>query len=332
MSRDLHSIDDIIKTHENEGVEYKRSFRWNHYTGKVDKFMHRKITRAISSFLNTEGGILVIGVDDDRKIIGVEKDILSYNKNNIQKGKDLFLTDIGEKIRKNISASANLLCRPVFKSINNKEIVIINIKKSAQPFFHSKKDFYIRNQNATIKLSKEETYDFFKYKFNIELSKKSLEYLFFTLLGYLRLLKNLMEERIQFYFALIMLSIIYYFIWYINLFIDYYSSIIYFPFQFLLISYFLLGLSIDLLRNYRNSKINEKTKQKRFTNYIPEINKWMVIIGFICFGVFFALYFIGYYILILPIINFIKSIIYLSQFVLISIYYIVLSKYAKKKV
>jgi len=331
MSRDLHSIKDLIKAHENDEVEFKRTFRWNHYTGKVEKVMHRNITRAISSFLNTDGGILIIGVDDDGKILGVKKDIVSYNKNNVQKGKDLFLTDIGEKIRRNIGVSANFQCKAVFKSINSKEILIINIKKSEQPYFHLKNEFYVRSQNATTKLSKEETYDYFKNKYNIDLQKTNLEYMFFTLLGYLRLLKNVMQEKIEFYFSLLIVSITYYFIWYLYLFINYNSSITLFPFQFILITLFLSCLSIDLLREYRNSKKNEKTKQNTFTNYIPKINKRIVIIGFICFGVFFVLSFISLLIL-LPIIksNLFELIIFLSEIVLILIFFIIFYRYFKK--
>jgi len=48
------------------------------------------------------GETLIIGVKDDGTIVGVESDIRSYHTTNFTKGKDLFLTDIGEKIRQNI--------------------------------------------------------------------------------------------------------------------------------------------------------------------------------------------------------------------------------------
>ena len=169
MTTDNPSIKDLIKAQENEEVEFKLCFRWNPHTRKVDKNIHKSITRVISSFLNSNGGMLIIGVDDTSKIFGVERDINSYNQNNYQKGKDLFLTDIGEKIRKNINVTANFHCKTIFKSINSKEILIINVTKSEQPYFHLKNEFYIRSQNATTKLSKEETYNYFKSKYNVDL-------------------------------------------------------------------------------------------------------------------------------------------------------------------
>lgn len=330
MFRDISSIKDLINAHESDKVEFKQSFRWSHYTGKIDKSIPIKVTRVTSSFLNTDGGILIIGIEDDGKIIGVKKDIETYNKN-VQKGKDLFLTDIGEKIRKNISVSANFHCKLSFKTIESKEILIINIKKSIQPYFHLKNEFYIRSQNATTKLSKEETYDYFKHKFNIELSKKNLEYLFFTLLGYLRLLKNVILEKIGFYFALFLLSVSYYFIWYISLFIDYTSSIRFFPFQFILITLFLLGLTIDLSRIYRKLKKSEETTQKTFKNYIPQVNKRIMIIVLISFVVFSALSFISF-LIVFPIItsNLIEAIIYFSQYVLILTSFIILYRNIRK--
>jgi len=323
MFRDLPSIKDLIKAHENDEVEFKRAFRWNHYNGKVEKSMHRNITRVLSSFLNSNGGKLVIGVDDDGNILGIENDINSYNQNDYQKGKDLFLTDIGEKIRKNIGATANFNCKATFKSIEGHEILIISVTKSDSPYFHLKEEFYIRSQNATIKLSKEETFDYFKNRFSSTISKTNLEYIFFTILGYLRLFKNIILEKLEYYLSLLIILVVFYFFWYVNLFLDYSSSIRFFPFQFIVLALITLKLFIDLQKKRKNSNFEKKAKQNSFIKYIPEIKLWLVIMTLICFGLTFVLSFFSIIIL-LPLIksNFWEMVMFVFQILMNIILYI----------
>lgn len=59
-SRDLQ---DLIEEGENLTCEFKRKFS-----------TAEKIAREIIAFANTKGGYLIIGVDDDKKIIGVESE------------------------------------------------------------------------------------------------------------------------------------------------------------------------------------------------------------------------------------------------------------------
>lgn len=58
-----HELREIISRGESSTVEFKRKFT------TVDK-----IAREIIAFANTTGGILIIGVDDNKKIVGVESE------------------------------------------------------------------------------------------------------------------------------------------------------------------------------------------------------------------------------------------------------------------
>lgn len=46
-----------------------------------------KITRAICSFMNTIGGVLLIGVDDNGDLLGLENDLMHFGDKNLLKGK-----------------------------------------------------------------------------------------------------------------------------------------------------------------------------------------------------------------------------------------------------
>ena len=163
------NIRKIMDNHENTDIEFKQAFRWNYYKRNIDKNMPKTITKTISAFLNGDGGILIIGLTDNGTIMGVEKDIRSYNKNNYQKGKDLLLTDIGEKIRRHIGVEVSSKYNVQFKPINNKEIIVIEILPHKNPVLHLKKDFYVRSTNTTVKLTRHEMFSYIKDKFNIKL-------------------------------------------------------------------------------------------------------------------------------------------------------------------
>jgi len=59
----------------------KSTLRFDIREGVVNKKLEYASVKAVSFFLNTEGGILIIGVDDNRNIIGIEKDLQTLPKN-----------------------------------------------------------------------------------------------------------------------------------------------------------------------------------------------------------------------------------------------------------
>ena len=60
----------------------KSTLRFDIREGVVNKKLEYASVKAVSSFLNTEGGILIIGVDDNKNIIGIEKDLQMLPKQN----------------------------------------------------------------------------------------------------------------------------------------------------------------------------------------------------------------------------------------------------------
>ncbi|MHA1974149.1 MAG: AlbA family DNA-binding domain-containing protein [Candidatus Hodarchaeales archaeon] len=64
-------IEDIIKQGEDEYTEFKK------FNSTNDKSTPRKVAEAISSFWNTtRGGRIIIGINDDRTIGGIDKNEL----------------------------------------------------------------------------------------------------------------------------------------------------------------------------------------------------------------------------------------------------------------
>lgn len=64
----------LIRRGEGTHVEFKSTMRMNLHTGKAGKEIELAWLKGVAAFLNTEGGLLVIGVADDGEILGLDAD------------------------------------------------------------------------------------------------------------------------------------------------------------------------------------------------------------------------------------------------------------------
>lgn len=63
-----------IKHGETAALEFKSSLRYNIRANKIDKDIENSVLKTIVAFCNTRGGELLIGVADDKSIVGIEHD------------------------------------------------------------------------------------------------------------------------------------------------------------------------------------------------------------------------------------------------------------------
>jgi type I restriction enzyme R subunit len=70
----LRTVEEIIANAEDFAVEFKSTARWDLREGKPNKAMEDAVVRTIAGFLNTDGGTLLIGVDDSGAVLGLDHD------------------------------------------------------------------------------------------------------------------------------------------------------------------------------------------------------------------------------------------------------------------
>ena len=70
----LEPIAEVAKRGEFDSLEFKSSARWNMRAGKRDDAMETVIAKTVAAFMNSGGGTLLIGVDDDGRLIGLGPD------------------------------------------------------------------------------------------------------------------------------------------------------------------------------------------------------------------------------------------------------------------
>lgn len=151
----------IIDKGENDLIEFKSSLRWDYRQEKVNKVLELVILKTISAFLNTEGGMLFIGVDDSGNTLGLENDYQTMSKKN----SDGFLLTLTNLINQNLGKSLHKFIRINIISINEKDVCIVSVEKSDKPVFmgkNEKEEFYIRASASSQPLGLKESYTYIR--------------------------------------------------------------------------------------------------------------------------------------------------------------------------
>lgn len=157
-------LDEIIKEGESNELEFKSSLRWSYNTGNVDKKLEGVISKTVAAFGNSEGGILVIGVNDDGEALGLDRDYGSLNGNKDEF--EIHLRNVlNEAFGKSFIASN---VKMTFHEINEFEVCKIEIQKSKKPLYLSLTDdrgqkqekFYVRSGNTSQELLTSEINDY----------------------------------------------------------------------------------------------------------------------------------------------------------------------------
>lgn len=144
------SFQNIIAEGECNTVEFKSTLLYNFKTKKGGIGIKEIIAKAICGFLNSNGGLLFIGVKDDKSVQGLTYDFSLAEGKDV---KDFFLLEydqmlshfFGNSIRSNISAN--------FHFVEGKEIFVVEVfPNKRKPVFlkgQFEKIFYVRGEAST---------------------------------------------------------------------------------------------------------------------------------------------------------------------------------------
>ncbi len=152
----FETVAEILKNKdENRYLEFKSSLRWDYRQEKVNTELEKVVIKTICAFGNTDGGILLIGVDDDKNILGLENDFNSLKKHNADFF-EIHLRNILHTIMGVRYVSKNI--RMNFEEVEkNKVICSIKVFAADDPVFMKTKNkdgisvekFYVRSGNSS---------------------------------------------------------------------------------------------------------------------------------------------------------------------------------------
>ena len=153
----------IIKNGESKTVEFKSTLRWNIKQIKTDKIIEHSVMKTINAFLNCEGGMLFIGLDDDGNLLGLGSDFDSFSGHN---KKDEFQKHFDNLIKNGFGNSIHRAIKFTFEEIDGICLALVNIaKKYPEPTFlkhENDEKFYIRATASTHELKGRELANYIK--------------------------------------------------------------------------------------------------------------------------------------------------------------------------
>ena len=153
-------VDQLIKNGENIQTEFKSTLRWNLHTDCRDVKMEHSVLKTIIAFLNCDGGVLFVGVDDNGELVGIEADHFPNEDKYLLHFTNLVNSRIGKQFCNNISWE--------IVPYRNGKLMQVECTPSPKPAFlktGNKEEFFIRTGPASVELSGSEMLDYTKNHF-----------------------------------------------------------------------------------------------------------------------------------------------------------------------
>lgn len=145
---------EMIQAGENNQVEFKTTLRYDMRQNIVNKKLEEVILKTIAAFSNGQGGTLIMGVNDDMEIIGLENDYRTL-KNGTKDEFELHLRNLVNRSY-GVEFATNSLTI-TFPVVDEVEICIVEIKPGLRPLYTEVSDkngskstkFYVRSGNSS---------------------------------------------------------------------------------------------------------------------------------------------------------------------------------------
>ena len=150
----------LISNGENDHVEFKQTLRLNIKINKNDPKIEFASLKTIAGFLNAEGGVLFIGVKDDKSIFGIEADKF--------RNADKVLLHIGNLINAKLGKAAATYVHATLIKLEEKLVLRVDCAPSSGPIYLNDKNdqyFFVRQGAMTYSYNLEETVNYIESNF-----------------------------------------------------------------------------------------------------------------------------------------------------------------------
>lgn len=80
LTPDEEPLAELLARGEDAGLEFKSSARWDLRQQKANRALEEVIVKTVAGFLNSNGGVLLIGVDDGGRVVGLRHDFSTLRR------------------------------------------------------------------------------------------------------------------------------------------------------------------------------------------------------------------------------------------------------------
>ena len=154
-------IKTLILQGESKSLEFKQTFQLCVRNNKKENYVEDSCLKTIVGFLNTDGGTLLIGVEDSGVILGIDKERLKLHKDS----NDKFLLHLKDKIKSRIGSDFFTYIDTKIIDVSTKTVVEVECTPSVEEVFLDDKEFYIRTSPSTDKLEGKEMSSYVRKRF-----------------------------------------------------------------------------------------------------------------------------------------------------------------------
>jgi hypothetical protein len=157
---EIDKILNIIRQGESKNVEFKETLSLDVKRKTKEKYIELSALKTVAAFLNTDGGTLLIGINDNGAITGIDDEVDKFHKK-----RDKFLLHFKNLIKTQIGEGFYPLIEYGVVNVSGKNILSVECDRSKSECFLGGKDFYVRTNPATDKLEGSELLEYVKNHF-----------------------------------------------------------------------------------------------------------------------------------------------------------------------
>lgn len=144
---DSDKVMNMVRSGESKTAEFKESFGLDIRKGTKEKYIELAALKTLVAFLNTNGGILIVGVSDSGEVLGIETEVEKFHKSN-----DAFLLYFKNQLKERIGEQYYPFINHRLVSVLNRKVLMVECGESSKPCYLDGRDFYVRTNPATDKL------------------------------------------------------------------------------------------------------------------------------------------------------------------------------------
>lgn len=148
---------ELAQIEESVALEFKSTMRWDVRREQVNKGLEKVIAKTVAGFMNAEGGTLLIGVTDDGEVVGLDADLQTLGRGDLdgyqQKLIQVLENQVGSEFLQHVSID--------FEEADGKTVCRVEVDQSPQPAYVKQgqnREFYVRTGNTTRPLNMEEAH------------------------------------------------------------------------------------------------------------------------------------------------------------------------------
>ena len=150
-----------IRSGEGKHIEFKETISLCVRENERKEYIETAILKTLCGFLNSDGGVLLVGVKDNGIINGIDHEVDKFYK----RSNDEYLKKIRNMVHSKIGIDLSEFLDWNIHDIDGKKVLRFVIVASKKPVFFNKTDFYIRTNPATDKLEGEQLVSYIRQHF-----------------------------------------------------------------------------------------------------------------------------------------------------------------------